>query len=275
MTICILGHIARTRDLRAAGITRAQLERQLANATVVRLQRGTYACAHVSSVRRAAAGIGGALSCVSVLAEHRVWAGYDDRVHVQLSPRSSAKVPSTVRAHREWPRFAGARWEVSRLQALWQAMNCLDAENALAAMESAIRRSFLSERQVRELAALAPRRLRPLIPSLVTNSGSGNETIARVRLIEAGYHVLAQARVPGVGHQDLLVDSLLAIEVDSREWHDDETQHALDIERDLVSVGLGRPVLRIRPTHIRDSWTSTLAVIDRAVRDARPDAKRG
>jgi very-short-patch-repair endonuclease len=154
-------------------------------------------------------------------------------------------------------------------------MNCLDAENALAAMESAIRRGFLSEKHVRELGALAPRRLRPLIPSLITNSGSGNETIARVRLMEAGYHVIAQARVPGVGHQDLLVDNSVAIEVDSSEWHDDETQQALDIERDLVSVGLGRPVLRIRPTHIRDSWPSTLAVIDRAVRDARSDTKRG
>jgi hypothetical protein len=269
MAICSLGHIARTRDLRAAGFTRARLERALARRTVVRLQRGTYACAHVSAPRAAAARIGGALSCVSVLREHRIWAGHDSRVHVQLSPRSSAAVPHSVRAHREWPRFAGGPWEVSRLQALWQAIHCLDTENAFAAMESAIRRDFLSETAVRALAAAAPRRLRALIPLLISNSGSGNESIVRLRLVRAGYPVVAQARVPGLGRQDLLVDDVLAIEVDSREWHGDDDQLALDIERDLVSVALGRPVIRIRPTHIHDSWERTRSIIDRAVRDAR------
>jgi very-short-patch-repair endonuclease len=155
------------------------------------------------------------------------------------------------------------------MQALWQAIRCLDEENALAAMESAIRRQFLSEAQVRRLGSIAPRRLQPAIRLLVANSGSGNESIVRFRLVRQGFRVAAQAHVPGLGHQDLLVEECLAIEVDSSEWHDDEDQRAIDTNRDLVSEGLGRRVLRIRPTHVHNSWESTLAVIERAVSDAR------
>jgi len=187
---------------------------------------------------------------------------------VQLSPRSSAVVPSGTRAHREAPRFGGSRWRASRMQALWQAIRCLDAENALAAMESAIKKKFLSEHDVRRLGVLAPRRLQPVIRQLVPNSGSGNETVARLRLVAVGYNVEPQGFVPGLGYQDLIVEKSVALEVDSHEWHEGE-QRATDADRDLVSEGLGRHVLRIRPAHIHESWPHTLAVIDRAVRDAR------
>lgn len=268
MTLCNLGHIAHARDLRVAGWTRARVGAALSTGAVVRLHRGLYACAHLSAFRLSAASLGGALTCVSVLREHRVWAGHDDRVHVQVARTSSATVPIGVRVHREVPRFAGSAWYPSRLQVLWQAMRCLDGENALAAMESAIRRGFVSEAEVRRLGVLAPRRLQPLIRQLVANSGSGNESIVRVRLVAVGHQVVPQGHVPGLGHQDLVVDDCVALEIDSHEWHEGE-QRATDADRDLVSEGLGRHVLRIRPAHIHESWPATLAVIERAVRDAQ------
>ncbi len=154
------------------------------------------------------------------------------------------------------------------MQALWQVIRCLDDENALAAMESAIHTGFLAEAQVRRLGVLAPRRLHPTVRHLVVNSGSGNETIVRLRLLAAGYDVEPQGYVPGLGHQDLVVERRVALEIDSHEWHEGQ-QRATDADRDLVSEGLGRHVLRIRPAHIHQSWPHTLAVIDRAVRDAR------
>lgn len=161
------------------------------------------------------------------------------------------------------------------MQALWQAIRCLDEENAVAAMESAIHTKFLTAAQVREISAQAPGRLQPLISQLIDNSGSGNETIARLRLVKDGYRVVPQGRLPGVGHQDIVIEDCVGLEVDSKEWHG-EAVRALDIERDLVSEGLGRPVLRILPHHIHESWPSTLAVIDRMVRDATSrDRNRG
>ena len=154
------------------------------------------------------------------------------------------------------------------MQALWQAIRCLDEEDALAAMESAIKKQLLSETDVRRLGALGPRRLQPSIRLLVTNSGSGNETIVRLRLLRAGHRVEPQGYVPGLGHQDLIVDDCLALEIDSKEWHEGE-QRATDADRDLVSEELGRHVIRIRPAHIHESWPRTLGVIERAVRDAQ------
>ena len=154
------------------------------------------------------------------------------------------------------------------MQALWQAIHCLDPENALAAMESAIRRELLSEADVRAMGAMAPPRLQPVIHQLVANSGSGNETVVRLRLRAVGFRTVAQGYVPGLGHQDLVVEDCVALEVDSAEWHEG-AQRATDADRDLISEGFGRHVIRIRPAHIHAYWPQTLAVIDRAVRDAQ------
>jgi very-short-patch-repair endonuclease len=79
--------------------------------------------------------------------------------------------------------------------------------------------------------------------------------------------VVAQGYVPGLGHQDLVVDDCVGLEIDSREWHGEEQARA-DGDRDLRSEGLGRHVLRIRPHHVHETWPRTLAVIDRVVADA-------
>ena len=269
MLLCNLGHIARANELRAAGFTRSRLDAAIASGAVRRLQRGTFACAHLDGPLVAAGSVGGALTCVSVLREHGVWAGHDHRAHVQVSPHSSARIPLGVRAHRENARFGlQSPWRMSRMQALWQAIRCLDSENAIAAMESAIKKEFLTEAEVRRLGFHAPRRMQPHIRQLVVDSGSGNETITRLRLEEAGYRVEVQGEVPGVGHQDLVVNELVGLEIDSKEWHDDDEQRGIDVDRDLVSEGLGRHVLRIRPSHVHVSWPRTLAVIDRVVADA-------
>jgi len=267
MELCTLGHIARTHQLSALGYTRARLARAVADGSVRRLRRGTYACVHLDGPLLVAARMGGAITCVSALREHDVWAGHDRRVHVQLSPHASTTVPPGVRVHRELARFGGSALRVSSLQALWQAMHCLDGENAIAAMESAIHKGFLTEEQVRRLGVLAPRRLQGGIRQLSTTSESGNETIVRLRLVAVGYRVEPHGHVPGLGHQDLLVEDCVGLEVDSEAWHgQDQAQE--DVRRDLVSEGLGRRVLRIRPDDIHQRWPSTLAVIDRMVRDA-------
>lgn len=154
------------------------------------------------------------------------------------------------------------------MQALLQAIHCLDAEHAIAAMESAIHEGFLTESEVARLALFGPRRLTADIRGMVPNSGSGNETVVRLRLVHAGHRAEPQGAVPGLGHQDLLVDGCLGLEIDSRAWHDDDEQRAVDYDRDLHAAGLGRPTLRIRPAHIYSSWPTTLAVIERAASDA-------
>jgi len=264
MDLCALGHLATTSQLRSLGWTRARLEA----APLVRVRRGVYACAHLSGPLRVAAAMGAALTCTSILSEFEVWSGHDHRPHLQVRPTASVQ-PGRTQLHWELPRFGmDTQWRASRLQALWQAMECLPVEDAIAAMESAIKKEFLTEAEVRRLGMHAPRRLQRYVPQLINNSGSGNETIVRMRLLDAGYSVVPQGPLPGAGHQDLVIDDIAGLEVDSARWHGEQIR-AIDYERDLVSEGLGRPVLRILPAHVHSSWPHTLAVIDRMVRDAR------
>lgn len=141
-------------------------------------------------------------------------------------------------------------------------------------MESAIRTGFLRPDQVTQLAAHAPRRLHDGIRRMVNNSGSGNETIVRLRLERAGFTVVAQGHVPGMGHQDRVVDDCVGLDVDGRAWHEGSDQFAIDRDRDVHAEGLGRHSLRIRTAHIFRTWPHTLAVIERAVADARQDRER-
>lgn len=241
---------------------------------VVRARRGIYACAHVDDSVVRAATVGGAVSCVSSLAAAGVWAGHDRRLHVHVPPHGSMTIPAAVVAHWERPRFGDiGPFRMTRMQTLWEAMACLEEEHAIAALESAVHEGFLSENDVRRLAALAPRRLLDGIRRLDFRSQSGNETVVRLRLQRVGYRVEPQAAVPGVGHGDLLVDDCVGLDVDGRRWHGDD-RFAIDRERDIRVEGFGRRALRIWAGQIYDTWPSTLASIDRAVQDARRERDR-
>jgi hypothetical protein len=136
---------------------------------VLCVRRGTFARSHLDKGTIRAASMGGALTCASVLRM--------EGVHL----------------HREYPHFEmDNRWRVSRMRALWRAVRCLDEENAVAALESAIHEQFLSADDVRKIGRLAPRRLQPLLRQLVVNSGSGNQTIVRIRPIRAGHRAQPQ-----------------------------------------------------------------------------------
>ncbi len=273
--LCALGHVASLQSLTSRGISSGQLRRSVTTGRIQRLRRGVYGCGHLDERIARAAAIGGALTCVSVLRAHGVWAGHSLRLHIQLPPTSSAMPDPTARFHWALPRF-GLRspGEATPLQSLWQALHCLDEENAIAAMESAMWTGFLRPEQIGQLALHAPRRLHDGIRRMVTNSGSGNETIVRLRLERAGFTVVAQGHVPGMGHQDLVVDDCVGIDVDGRAWHEGDDRFATDRDRDVQAEGLGRHSLRIRTAHIFQTWPHTLAVIERAVADARRDRER-
>jgi very-short-patch-repair endonuclease len=160
------------------------------------------------------------------------------------------------------------------MQALWQAIRCLDEENAIAALESALHLRFLSEREVRLICDRAPLRLRDGISRMVGDSGSGLETIARLRLQRAGHRVETQPGVPGLGHQDLLVDECVALEIDGEEWHG-ESHFETDRERDLHAARLGRRTIRLTSRHVLSGWPDALTAIERAISDSRHVRNRG
>lgn len=273
--LCALGHIASTRRLVEAGATRHQLSEAVNSGRLLRPRKGVYACDHLDALTTAAARVGGAVTCVSVLRKAHVWAGDSTDLHIQVPARGSAR--STPGMHLHWgrPRFDMThQWRAGPLQAVWQAIHCLDEENAIAALESAVHERFLTSSQLARITSIAPKRLADGISRLVRNSGSGLETIARLRLERAGHTVATQAFVPGLGRQDLLIDDVVAVEVDGEAWHGNEQFH-VDRSRDLQATRLGRRTVRITATHIRNDWANTLTAIERAVDEAKLVRNRG
>jgi very-short-patch-repair endonuclease len=269
--LCSLGHIATTQELLRNGVTQWQLHRGVARALVTRPRRGVYACDHVDRDIRGAAELGGAITCVTVLRREGVWAGHDRRLHVQLHPAArSPKHGAHDRARLHWEAAlfpARSRFEMTVAESLRLAVRCLDSENAIAALESAGHEGVLPQDEIVRILQTAPRRLQRAAQELEFRSGSGNETIVRLRLQGLGFRVESQGHVPGLGHQDLVIEDCVGLEVDGRQWHG-EDRFAIDRDRDIHSEGLGRRALRLRTSHIFDTWPQTLSAIERAVSDA-------
>ncbi|TFC83692.1 hypothetical protein E3T23_01885 [Cryobacterium cheniae] len=247
-----------------------------------RAARGVYICAHADRDQRDAAAAHARISCLSALRRANVWAGIDRSLHLQLPANASTRRPTRdrggqpIRYHWAHPRFPGAAersWLVSPMEALWQAIRCLDEEHAIACLESAVHEGFLTIDQVRELCGRAPARLADGIRELEFTAGSGIETIVRRRLRHAGYSVAAQVSVAGIGDEDLVVEDCVAIETDGEKWHGPNRFHA-DRARDLKTEALGRRSIRLTQHQVLYEWETTLAAIERVVTDAQRERSR-
>ena len=280
--LCTLGHAATTDELLRLGVTPPQLRTAVAHGSIVRAARGVYLCAHADRDQRTAAASHARISCVSALRRAQVWAGIDRSLHLQLPAHAAGQRPrqgrggQPIRYHWAHPRFPGATersWLVSPMEAVWQAIHCLDEEHAIACLESAVHEGFLTIDQVRELCGQAPARLARGIRELEFTSGSGMETIVRRRLRHAGYAVVAQVSVAGIGDEDLVVEDCVAIETDGEKWHGADRFHA-DRIRDLKTEALGRRSIRLTHDQVLYEWETTLAAIARVVADARRERSR-
>jgi len=171
-------------------------------------------------------------------------------------------------------RFTTGRcWLVEPMEAVWRAIHCLDEENAIACLESAVHEGFITAEQLWEICAIAPEHLQAGIAEIEFTADSGQETLVRRRLRRAGFRVVAQETPRGLPAEDLVVEDCVALETDGKKWHGPDRFQA-DRDRDLLYEGLGRRVLRLTQRHILQDWESTFLVIARVVEDAQREQLR-
>ncbi|WP_104083241.1 type IV toxin-antitoxin system AbiEi family antitoxin domain-containing protein [Cryobacterium sp. Y11] len=277
--ICSLGHVATTDELFRSGVSAREIRAALHLGLIARAARGTYVCEHADAEQRQAAALHAQIACVSAVHRSDVWCGVDSALHL-MRPADARGGGETARPsadpsgrslhfHGAKPRFAlaGTSWMVDPVEAVWQAIHCLNEEHAIACLESALHLKFLTASQVHHLCVLAPARLQPGIREMEDTADSGLETLTRRRLRHRGFAVVAQARVGSI-YEDLVVDDCVALEIDGRQWHG-ATKFISDYDRDLMVEGLGRRTLRLSYRHIMYEWETTLATIERTVADAR------
>lgn len=291
--------VASRHTLLSLGATPRMIDRARSSHVLQPIRRGMYAIAEADLDQRRAVRLGGKVACLSALRRHQVWAGVDTRLHVCVrrgahdlrtddiervgrslsTARSDTNFladPGAPRVHwqrSEIPELAGESfhhdWSMPPLVSLRQAVLCQTEEHAIASIDSALHTRFATATQIARLFSHLPRRLQHLHSEIDAAADSGNETIVRVLLRRAGFVVETQVSVPGTSRFDLLIDGVVTLDVDSRQWHSDDAQISWDFDKVLCSFGAGLPSLRILPRHIYESWPQTLDVIRRTVSDAK------
>ena len=134
-------------------------------------------------------------------------------------------------------------------------------ERGLAVLDSALHLRFLRRTDLPALIRLLPARLEPVVMAAEPAAESGTETIVRYLLRARGLKVELIVGLRGIGTVDLLVEDRLIIEVDGREFHDDDEAFGRDRTRDLHAALQRYRVLRLRWSTVLFDWPTAEAAV--------------
>lgn len=293
------GHLVRTSELVAAGVSRSTISRAVARRELLCVCNGWVATSQASQSSILAVVHGGRLTGSTLLALSDVWNADDRRVHIALHGHGNGEIRkiSTPIASFAPPKFATTgvvrhwradrvkdpaipRWRTSTIDALLVVARSTTPTHLLASIESCLYRGTISTAGLPVLRAALPVRLRSVVDAVDADSESGLETIMRMGLQRLGRSVESQVRVPGIGNRggngrvDFIVDGWLAIEVDGDEFHDP----AADRIRNSILVRRGYRWHRFGYHQIMHDWPAVEATLRELLRYppgfARPDRGR-
>lgn len=234
-------------ELRAAGMSRAQIDAQLRAGTLVRARRDRYIRGDAPEAMIDALRLGGRLDCVSLLRELGIFVLASPSLHVHVRPHA-ARLPSRPKdAVAHWRASVAARhWPtVHVVEALVQAVQCQPPRAAVATLDSALHRGLIHSADLQRIFDLLPRQYRVLRRLVDGRSESRPESLVRLMLRMLGCRAELQVWVSGVGRVDLMVDGWLIVECDSRAYHSDWQQHREDRRRDRAAAEQGYSTLRL------------------------------
>lgn len=276
-TIRELGGVAQLDVLRTRGIGRADVLEARRAGHVDRVRRAWYAAPDADPAAVAAVRIGGALTCVSAAAAHGLWQVPDDRIHIALAGNAArlrpldegpppGEDPRLVLHWRERT-WCPTRALQSIDDVLRHVVECQPLPLAVAVIDSALRtgvaRGVLDDWLSQSASGARAMRFAD------GRAEAGGESIARVRLRQAGYVVHPQFQLPGVGRIDMRVGERLLVEIDSRSHHAREREMASDRRRDRAALQLGFVPLRFMHLEVLHDWDAVQAVVDEFTRTDR------
>lgn len=278
------GHVLATFELLALGCTPHQLRQAVQRGEVLRPRQGWYCSAHLDPSIVQALRVGGRLGCASAARHHGLWTR-GIRLHVDVPPGSARlRDPRNARRRMGRRRVAllnvhwgdvrgdGDRLAVDVLSALLGMAMCESPELVVAAVDSALRRGLMTANGWSTAIEPLPRRLRRLLARVDARSESITESVARFRLQALGINTRRQVKIRGVGFVDLLIGDALVIELDGREWHNDEDRFEKDRRRDALLSIRGYRVLRFSYKQVFERWSEVRAAIEASI--ARDDHHR-
>lgn len=260
------GGSAHSSRARAAGFTEYQMRRAVQQGTIERVRRSWLLLPDVDLRRRAAASVGGRVTCVSAAALAGWWDVGAREVHVALPRTASRFDRSGIHVHcARGPAPVHPRATLDpTLNVLFHVARCQPPVAARAIWESAVRHGAV------ELDALARVRWRcdaanRLARAVRGRSDSGPETVFVERMRAIGIDVRQQVWVDG--HPlDGVIGERLAIQIDGFRYHSAPGDRRRDLAADARLALRGYTVLRfdyhqvmVDDTHIEDTVRAAIA----------------
>lgn len=279
VAITEVGGAAGRRHLNESGFTDRELRAAVRAGVILRARRGWYTVWSREDSRFAAVRLGGRLTGLAAIEALGGWVLHAPRLEAAV-PRNAARLRDPRRRRPLLDRsrrgivvhWVGTEHDrdtstgiVPVLEALRVAIRAESTETAVAAIDWALRAGAIDSDDLAELARSIPARLRPRLLEVDPRCDSLPESLARTRLRAAGLRVRSQVPVPGAGPIDLLVEGVVALEVDGDEFHRDRFEH--DRRKDLAITAAGMHALRPSARHVFHDWGAVLRAVRRALRE--------
>jgi very-short-patch-repair endonuclease len=249
-----------TSELITVGASWRSLQKATESGALIRVRRGYYTLPAASVSVREAVRVGGRLACVSAAIDEGIFGFDDGAVHVHVlqtasrlgSPEERA-LPVLAhggkRATVHWGSLlrpsAGTEYRVGLMDAIRQIFLCQNHRIAMASLESALHLGLLSRAAIPVIFSALPEPMRYLMAEVDARADSGQETVLRLLVKEAGFSCDFQHVIAGIGRVDLLVEGCIVVEADSRQFHDGWEAHSRDRTRDTGLAALGYMSLRV------------------------------
>lgn len=256
-----------TKELHQLGLTSWQIRHRVNTGLLIGLRHGWYATPTADDTVVAAVRAGGVLGCVSALRAHDLWVppGYG-KVHIRSTRHGAGR---GVRECRGFGNHLPALTAVDPIPvALLSAGRCMTPEHWIAACDSALNTAGLTVREMASELSTSSRKVASLLDKCDPRSQSGTESITRVRLRSAGFAVVVQPQIPGIGRADLRIGRLI-LECDSITHHTSLDNYHNDRRRDRRALVDGWLTMRITYDDVLYGWDGVLADIRAITRSDR------
>lgn len=252
-------HVA---TLREHGVGRAALREALEAGDIVRVRIGWYALPRAHPDVIAAIRGGGRITCISLLKLSGIWLIDDGRLHVCV-PRDSHVRGGRSGTTRHYAADGQPVTKAVTDPLVWAFVHlasCQPRDNVIVSLDSALTMGLLSRDDLEVIRMLLPVMKRYYIDLVDGSCQSGLETKCRLALRARRIRYRTQARIPRVGHVDILIGDRLVIELDGIGYHTGE-QVEKDRRRDLELHRQGYIVLRVSYSMLMFEWESVFSVI--------------
>ncbi|GGE99800.1 endonuclease domain-containing protein [Mycetocola zhadangensis] len=253
--------IAHRSDALDAGFTAHAIEKAMAAQRVRTARRQWLYTRRSSQALRAAAALGGRLTCVSAAQERGLWTITDERIHLAVSRNAVVRPAAHLRLHWGQPLVPVGAFElIDPVQNLLVSIaDCQPFEKAIVVFDSAVRSGAVSFGELSRWQRRS-KAFRRLAEATSQFSDSGIETLPVVRLRRLGIHMQQQVKIDGHLVDGLIGDRLI-VQIDGHGPHSDPATRRRDLAQDARLTLLGYTVLRFDYYQVMYDWKFVEATI--------------